>query len=147
MLETADQFRERLREEGQFDVFVARRQELIAVGRTKGQAWEIAAQELGWGGSSLQTAVSKECFAGKSSDPVEDIQWAYRNLAISDVGPEDAPGPGAWSMLQFARSHPCKFFTAIFCKVMGQIGGGGRTMMTEQDRRILAELSDPDDDD
>jgi len=145
MLESADQFRERLREEGQFDTFVARRQELIAVGRTKGQAWEIAAQELGWGGSSLQTAVPKECFAGKASDPVEDIQWAYRNLAISDVTPADAPGPGAWSMLQFARSHPARFFCGVFVKVMGQLGRGGQTMMTEQDRRIIAELGDDDD--
>ena len=146
MLETADAFRERLREEGQFDVFVARRQELIAVGRTKGQAWEIAAGELGWGGSSLQTAVPRECFSGKTSSPVEDVGWAYHNLT-TDVGPEDAPGPGAWSMLQFARSHPARFFTTIFTKVMGQIGGGGTTMVTEQDLRILRELSEPGDDD
>ena len=145
MLETADQFRERLREEDKWDAFVVRRQELTAVGRTKGQAWEIAAQELGWGGSSLQVAVSKEHFQGKTSDPVEDIQWAYRNLAISDVGPEDAPGPGAWSMLQFARSHPARFFCGVFVKVMGQLGRGGQTMMSEHDRRIIAELGVDDD--
>ena len=53
MLTREDEFRARLREEGQLKEFVARRREWEAAGYTKKESWKFAAEEFGFGEPAL----------------------------------------------------------------------------------------------
>ena len=47
-----------------------------------------------------------------------DATWAYDRLAISDMEPSDAPSPGAWSLLHWAKQNQDRFFEQIMPKVL-----------------------------
>lgn len=49
---------------------------------------------------------------------IQDSTWVYERLAVSGVKPSDAPTPGAWSLLQWARKHQDRFFEQIMPKVI-----------------------------
>jgi hypothetical protein len=51
-------------------------------------------------------------------DLVRDSLWVYENLPNRKVKPEAAPGPGAWSLLQWARKYQNRFFEQVLPKAM-----------------------------
>lgn len=57
----------------------------------------------------------------------EDVLWVYNNLQ-SNVGPGDAPSPGAWTMLGDLRKDGklrASFWTSIMPKFLKNVGEGG----------------------
>lgn len=68
-----------------------------------------------------------------AADYAADVEWAYENLDVPDVTPEDAPGPGAWGLLRWARANPNRLYDQIVGKCLsggnkaeaGRPGRGG----------------------
>ena len=56
----------------------------------------------------------------KSSSPnlCRDILWVYDRLEDKTTKPEDAPGLGAWSMLNWAREYRNRFFEQLLPKAL-----------------------------
>lgn len=53
------------------------------------------------------TWLRKDQFAGKGKTGIrEAVEWAFENIDVQDVGPLDAPSPGAWSLLRWVRRAP-----------------------------------------
>ena len=117
--ETQDGFRERLRHEGRFKDFSARRKDLQAEGLSPSESWERAAAEFGFGepravaesGFSSPYQVTSEMFEGQTASLQSDFEWVYENQAVENVRPENAPSSGAWGLLQFSRMEPRAFYT------------------------------------
>ncbi len=117
--ETQDGFRQRLRQEGRFKEFSARRKDLQAEGLSPSESWERAAAEFGFGeprtvadgGFSSPQKATSEMFQGQTASVQSDFEWVYENQAVEDVRPENAPSSGAWGLLQFARMEPRAFYT------------------------------------
>ena len=117
--ETQDGFRQRLRQEGRFKDFSARRKDLQAEGLSPSESWDRAAAEFGFGephsvaggGFSSTQQVTSEMFQGRTASLQSDFGWVYENQAVEDVRPENAPSSGAWGLLQFARMEPRAFYT------------------------------------
>jgi hypothetical protein len=59
-------------------------------------------------------------FDGDSLPPdvIRDVNWVYANIANRQTKPEDAPGPGAWGLLQWARKYQVKFYETLLPKAM-----------------------------
>ena len=51
-------------------------------------------------------------------DLVRDVLWAHENLSNRRVKPIDAPGVGAWAMLEWARQYRNRFFEQVLPKAM-----------------------------
>ena len=117
--ETQDGFRQRLRQEGRFQDFSARRKDPQAEGLSPSESWDRAAAEFGFGephsvtegGFSSPQQVTSEMFQGRTASLQSDFGWVYENQAVEDVRPENAPSSGAWGLLQFARMEPRAFYT------------------------------------
>ena len=117
--ETQDGFRQRLRQEGRFKDFSARRKDLQAEGLSPSESWDRAAAEFGFGepdsvaggGFSSTQQVTSEMFQGRTASLQSDFGWVYENQAVEDVRPENAPSSGAWGLLQFSRMEPRAFYT------------------------------------
>jgi len=45
-----------------------------------------------------------------------DATWVYERLAVAGVKPGDAPSPGAWALLQWAKGNQDRFFEQIMPK-------------------------------
>ena len=57
----------------------------------------------------------------EDSNPLEDIRWVFHALGASDLGPEDAPSSGAWSLLQTLRNDDLalkSFYTQVYPKLL-----------------------------
>ena len=52
---------------------------------------------------------------GEPIDLERDLTWSYQNLGkrIGTVRPADAPSPGAWTQLHFARQNQNKFIETV----------------------------------
>lgn len=48
-----------------------------------------------------------------SSDFHDDAKWVYQHIAVADVKPEDAPTPGAWALLKWAKRNEDRFFEQV----------------------------------
>jgi hypothetical protein len=48
--------------------------------------------------------------ADSGDDGDRDIRWVYDHMGRSETQPADAPSPGAWSYLEWARDSKDKFF-------------------------------------
>jgi len=48
----------------------------------------------------------------------DDTLWVYRSLGLAEVKPKDAPSPGAWSLLRWAKRNEDRFFEHTMPKVM-----------------------------
>lgn len=48
---------------------------------------------------------------------IRDVMWTFNTLH-RQAEPKDAPSPGAWSMLQFARENQDKFFGGLYPKTL-----------------------------
>jgi hypothetical protein len=112
VIENAEAFRARLRKSGQMDAFQVLKNQYIADGMPKKQAWEQAAAAFPPPESDCEPEseprsqpgkVTLKQFEGKSNSFVNDIAWVYSHLRIDDVTPDMAPSTGAWSMLLWAR--------------------------------------------
>jgi hypothetical protein len=51
-------------------------------------------------------------------DLVTDILWVYEHLVDKAAGPEDAPGAGAWALLDWARQYRVEFFETLLPKAL-----------------------------
>ncbi len=51
-----------------------------------------------------------------SSDFHDDAKWVYQHIAVADVKPEDAPTPGAWALLKWAKRNEDRFFEQVMPK-------------------------------
>jgi hypothetical protein len=51
-------------------------------------------------------------------DLVRDVLWAYQHLENRKAKPDDAPSPGAWSMLKWGRQYRNRFFEQVLPKAM-----------------------------
>ena len=61
-----------------------------------------------------------EKFGQNSPDFARDVFWVYHNLSNHGVAPEDAPGLGAWNMLNWARGAKNRFFEQVLPKVQAE---------------------------
>jgi hypothetical protein len=81
------------------------------------EAWAAARSELehhrAAGGAAL---ADPAVFHGRSCGAAEALAWAADHLALA-VGPEDAPGPTAWSLLALGRRDP-KAFVALYARLV-----------------------------
>lgn len=66
--------------------------------------------------------VSWKEFAGVPDSTPElyyrDAGWVYDRLAVEGLKPEDAPSPGAWSLLQWAKRNLDRFFEQVMPKAV-----------------------------
>ncbi len=44
------------------------------------------------------------------------VRWVYFHLDVHSVKPRNAPGPGAWALLQWARKYRNQFFQSLLPK-------------------------------
>lgn len=136
-MESKDQFKTRLKNEGRWDEFISYREQLKADGLEAKEAWTQARQKF----PSEPLAVSlveSVC----DDDPVEPdggdvcigdfcgkgpvsaravVQWVFDNIDVADVKPEDAPSSGAWSFLVRVRTYPDllkEFYRSIWAKML-----------------------------
>ena len=70
-------------------------------------------------------------------DVVADASWVYSHLYAKDVNKDTAPSPGAWGLLQWAKTHEKEFFSGVFLKVV-------KPVEVEDDVAVKAELKSAD---
>lgn len=71
--------------------------------------------------SELPENVERSRFYKPSASPREAVEWVAANIAVSDVEPEDCPGPEAWGLLCWARKNEGNlntFWTSHYPKLM-----------------------------
>lgn len=75
----------------------------------------------------------------------QDILWSYHRLGDKSTKRRDAPTPGAWEMLAYARTEPKSFMTQLLPKAMAamnSIRGADdfEAAVQCEERRAVAEL-------
>ena len=70
-------------------------------------------------------------------DVVADASWVYSHLYAKDVSKGSAPSPGAWGLLQWAKTHEKEFFSGVFLKVV-------KPVEVEDDIAVQAEIKSAD---
>ncbi len=142
----------KLKGEGKWGAYLARKAELLDSGMAELAAYEQAydefvppdtparvgsVQEKDSGFVPLATFIIPE----KRVKPKVDVQWVYDNMCISDIEPSDAPSPGAWGLLQACRNSGelfRDFYRTIWPKLLPsktEIDGGDR--FTDDNRNIF----------
>ena len=109
MRESKAELTDRLRREGRWEAFKKRREELRANGTPAKQAWYQAAAEfpppVAQPAATAVPAVDLRALKGKPAvSIVQAAAWAFEQLDCDWVKPADAPSPGAWGRLEWARS-------------------------------------------
>lgn len=136
-MESKEQFKTRLKDEGRWDEFIQCREKLKADGMPAKDAWYEARQKFGPESYRAPAAedncdddsvlpagdiVCMEVFADKPSVTARAVvQWVFDSIDIKDVRPEDAPSSGAWSFLQRVRTYPDllkEFYRSIWAKML-----------------------------
>ena len=51
-----------------------------------------------------------------SGDYHRDARWVYQHMAVADVKPDDAPTPGTWALLKWAKRNESRFFEQVMPK-------------------------------
>ena len=148
MKETRDETRaeatHRLQREDRLDEATEYRREIRrqerAKGKTKAEAGEIAwaammekfppldperqpgkpcgPNEDVMAGPDPALAALRERTAGQPVDLVRDTLWVYMNMANENASPDDAPGMGAWNLLDRARRYRNHFFEKLLPKAL-----------------------------
>ena len=124
----------RLRREGRWDEASRFKDDWIAQLRSKGKprkeaqqaAWEamerrFPPQETAESASTVQEELDtelKELTDLASPSFLADAGWVYQRLSVKGVKPEDAPSPGAWALLQWAKLNQNRFFEHVMPKVV-----------------------------
>lgn len=66
-------------------------------------------------------SVLKSTFKGKKKASWREIvEFIYENIFVEDVTPEDSPSAGAWTHLQFLRTHPA-LIVSFYDKTWSQL--------------------------
>ncbi|OQA04091.1 MAG: hypothetical protein BWY69_00109 [Planctomycetes bacterium ADurb.Bin401] len=136
-METKEQFKNRLKNEGRWNDFIQYREKLKAGGHDAKSAWAKARQKFQpvSDGASLAENNSDDDTILPAGDTVcmdnfcdkppvtarAVVQWVFDHIDIADVKPEDAPSAGAWSFLQRVRTYPDllkEFYRTIWAKML-----------------------------
>ncbi len=135
---TRDQFKKRLIAEGKWNAFNEYRENLKRQGYSDSEASKEAravfqesspADQLQSPGTAsagnsgaADRLVSIDTFAGKSNVSARKVvQWVFDHIDVTDIGPEDAPSGGAWSLLTRIRKYPDllkEFYRTIWAKML-----------------------------
>jgi len=120
----------RLRREGQWEEASAYRHQVRHQLRTEGRnkfeanegAWRAMIEKFAPLPPSKVPAdalddLLRQCGVEKV-DLVADILWVYQHLADKSVAPEQAPGAGAWALLDWSRRNRNKFFDTLLPKAL-----------------------------
>ena len=78
-----------------------------------------------------------------SVDLVSDTLWVYECLGSTKVTPLDAPSPGAWHLLEWAKRNRNHFFERLLLKAMSvkeKASGGEEEELKRAERMKLEEL-------
>lgn len=107
--ESKAELMDRLRREGRFEAFTNRREGLRAAGTLAKQAWYEAAVEFPpptvVADAPKPSPVDLEALKGKPTVPIDKAAaWVFDCLDADWITPADAPSPGAWSLLHWART-------------------------------------------
>jgi len=120
-MESRDELKKRLTDEGRWEAFKARRDELKSQGLLPRQAWEQARNEfdsqtkqddkIESAGSGNSSSDIKPVLQGGSLKPrrgsiTKDFEWVYWHIGDECATAEDAPSSSAWWMLERVRSNP-----------------------------------------
>ena len=131
MTESKINLTHRLEREGRWDEASRFKDEHIAKLRAEGKNRKEA-QQAAWEALERQFPPSEvkpvgseegaypadliETGALGSSDFHGDAKWVYQHIAVADVKPEDAPTPGAWALLKWAKRNEDRFFEQVMPK-------------------------------
>jgi hypothetical protein len=120
---------ERLRKESRWDEASRFKDEHIAKLRADGKnrkeaqqaAWEALERQyppLEVDGNEEGAYPTDLIETGKlgSSDFHDDAKWVYQHIAVAEVKPEDAPTPGSWALLKWAKRNEDRFFEQVMPK-------------------------------
>ena len=131
--------KKQLTEEGRWEAFVARREELKNQGLEPKAAWEQATHEFEQGAEQKQADTNKsgdsadnggnaatggldgKVFNAAGASPRKVVEWVFDNLLLDDLKPDDAPSPGAWALLQDLKKYPDlrkEFYRSIWSKLL-----------------------------
>ncbi len=131
MTESKINLTHRLEREGRWDEASRFKDEHIAKLRAEGKnrkeaqqaAWEALEQQFppleaepAGSEEGAYPADLIETGALASNDFHDDARWVYHNIAVADVKPEDAPTPGAWALLKWAKRNEDRFFEQVMPK-------------------------------
>lgn len=128
MKESKSESTDRLRREGRWDdarkLLDQTREQHLSQGKSRQEAnkfaWEAVRSEFpphspederiaALSAAELKALVDRS----ERSNLDTDRLWVYHNLSNPSAQPNDAPGLGAWSMLQWARNNSNQFFAAL----------------------------------
>jgi len=136
-VETKEQFKNRLKNEGRWNDFIQYREKLKAGGLDAKSAWAKARQKFGPESyrapmaeadpddDTVLSAGDTVCMDDFCDKPPVTaravVQWVFDHIDIADVKPQDAPSSGAWSFLQRVRTYPDllkEFYRTIWAKML-----------------------------
>lgn len=94
-----------------------------------------------------------ECIEAADNDPLGDLKWVFHALGAEGLKPEDAPSPGAWSLLTSLQGDELMlktFYTSVYPRLLpnkSQIPEGDERVDDERRHFRLIErlLQEPDD--
>ena len=125
MSESRGRMEARLKREGRWDSFEARRRALKAEGLSGSSAYQKSVAEFAPiphdSSHDERNRVPAQMFAGKTAATQETVAWVAQNIALTDVKPENAPSSESWAMLQWVRgaeANEREFWERIFTKLL-----------------------------
>jgi hypothetical protein len=158
--ESKAELTDRLRREGRFDAFKARREAMKGQGMAPKDAWRAAAEEFPPqglarveafpGAEDLPAGVLEVLKAKGDCNIAKAIRWVFDAIGDPSIKPTDAPSTGAWSLLAWARSSAAtrgQFYAMYLPKLLAKADRGqgadnvqfdGKGPTTELLERIMA---------
>ena len=109
MGESRGQMEARLKREGRWDAFEARRKALRAEGMTGSEVYEQVISEFAEPLPRIHDETDlppPEVFEGKTATEREEVTWVAGALAVTDPRPEQAPSAAAWGLYQWVATAP-----------------------------------------
>ena len=82
-------------------------------------------------------AALRERTAGQPVDLVGDVFWVYQRMSDPGTVPDDAPGLGAWTLLEWARKYQRAFFDKLLPKAQAVREKAGEASDDELYRREM----------
>lgn len=107
--ESRGQMEVRLKREGRWDAFEARRKALRAEGLTGSDLYEQVISEFDEPLPRIHDETelpAQEVFEGKTATEREEVRWVGGALGVLDVEPEQAPSAGAWGLYRWVATAP-----------------------------------------
>jgi hypothetical protein len=132
MVETREEFKLRLKRQGQWNEFLELRDQYKEQGHEPKVAYAMAMEKYppdaqsvvddGVGDPAECGAVWLEQFAGKEKvNSLAIVEWVFDNIDMLDVTPDMAPCAGAWRLLLRVRKHPDllkEFYRSIWVRIL-----------------------------